>query len=67
VLGLNPEKHPTISEVNRAYRKTALKVHPDKGGDLIEVILKKNISLWLLCYFICECYIKLILYFVKQK
>ncbi len=36
-LGLSSDKSPTISELNRAYRKAALKVHPDKGGDMIEV------------------------------
>jgi curved DNA-binding protein CbpA len=36
-LGLSSDKSPTISELNRAYRKAALKVHPDKGGDMVEV------------------------------
>lgn len=36
-LGLNIDDNPTSSDVNRAYRKAALKCHPDKGGDLDEV------------------------------
>lgn len=37
VLGLDISVNPSLSEINRAYRKAALKVHPDKGGDLAEV------------------------------
>lgn len=36
-LGLNIDDNPSSSDVNRAYRKAALKCHPDKGGDLDEV------------------------------
>jgi curved DNA-binding protein CbpA len=39
ILGLNMFANPSLSEINRAYRKAALKVHPDKGGDLAEVQL----------------------------
>ena len=37
LLGLSMKDNPTTSEINRAYRKAALRVHPDKGGDLAEV------------------------------
>jgi len=37
ILGLDIKAMPTMSEINRAYRKSALKVHPDKGGDKAEV------------------------------
>lgn len=37
LLGLNIDDNPSASEVNRAFRKAALKCHPDKGGDLDEV------------------------------
>lgn len=36
ILKLDPANHHTSSEINRAYRKAALKSHPDKGGDLAE-------------------------------
>ena len=36
-LGLVAANNPTAAEINRSYRKAALKVHPDKGGDLAEV------------------------------
>eukprot|EP01039_Chlorochromonas_danica_P004458 gene4458-4883_t len=35
-LGLSITAKPTTAEVNRAYRKAALRAHPDKGGDLTE-------------------------------
>lgn len=36
LLELDIEDNPTASQINRAYRKLALKVHPDKGGDILE-------------------------------
>eukprot|EP01038_Epipyxis_sp_PR26KG_P007064 gene7064-9642_t len=36
ILGLNPRDNPPLAEINRSYRKAALKSHPDKGGDLHE-------------------------------
>jgi curved DNA-binding protein CbpA len=36
-LGLDPDDEPTLAQINRAYRKAALKSHPDKGGDIAEV------------------------------
>lgn len=33
IFGLNMADNPTASQINRAYRKTCLKCHPDKGGD----------------------------------
>ena len=32
-LNLDPAKNPTSKEIDRAYKKAALKAHPDKGGD----------------------------------
>jgi curved DNA-binding protein CbpA len=37
LLGLKREDTPSSSDVNRAYRKAALKCHPDKGGELDQV------------------------------
>jgi hypothetical protein len=34
LLGLDINSHLTSADVNRAYRKKALKSHPDKGGDI---------------------------------
>jgi curved DNA-binding protein CbpA len=36
IFGLKMEDNPTASVINRAYRKTCLKCHPDKGGDANE-------------------------------
>lgn len=36
IIGLNMADNPTSSQINRAYRKTCLKCHPDKGGDASE-------------------------------
>ncbi len=33
IFGLHEYDEPTLSVVNKAYRKAALKAHPDKGGD----------------------------------
>ena len=33
IFGLKMSDNPTTSQINRAYRKTCLKCHPDKGGD----------------------------------
>ena len=32
-MNLNPEDNPTTKQIDRAYKKAALKAHPDKGGD----------------------------------
>eukprot|EP00520_Triparma_pacifica_P018209 CAMPEP_0118658674 /NCGR_PEP_ID=MMETSP0785-20121206/14698_1 /TAXON_ID=91992 /ORGANISM="Bolidomonas pacifica, Strain CCMP 1866" /LENGTH=567 /DNA_ID=CAMNT_0006551715 /DNA_START=717 /DNA_END=2416 /DNA_ORIENTATION=- len=32
-LKLNPNDNPTIKQIDRAYKKAALRAHPDKGGD----------------------------------
>jgi hypothetical protein len=34
LLGLNEKDNPNLSIINRAYRRLALKAHPDKGGDI---------------------------------
>lgn len=36
IFGLDVAENPTTSQLNRAYRKTCLKCHPDKGGDVNE-------------------------------
>jgi curved DNA-binding protein CbpA len=36
-LGLDMSENPNASQINRAYRKAALKCHPDKKGDPAEV------------------------------
>ena len=36
MLSLNPEDNPSVSDINRAYRRAALVKHPDKGGDIDE-------------------------------
>eukprot|EP01031_Cornospumella_fuschlensis_P024488 gene24488-29597_t len=36
LLGLASSAQPNAAEVNRAYRKAALRSHPDKGGDLAQ-------------------------------
>ena len=36
LLGLSMDDEPDLATVNKAYRKAALKVHPDKGGDIAE-------------------------------
>jgi hypothetical protein len=35
-LGLNEEDEPDLSAVTKAYRKTALRLHPDKGGNIAD-------------------------------
>eukprot|EP01035_Chromulina_nebulosa_P017305 gene17305-22842_t len=35
-LDLDPDSNPSANEINKAYRKKALVVHPDKGGDMKE-------------------------------
>jgi preprotein translocase subunit Sec63 len=37
IFSLKKDDNPSMSDVNRAYRKACLKCHPDKGGDLDEV------------------------------
>lgn len=37
LLGLNMKDNPDAAEISRAYRKKALRCHPDKGGDMLEV------------------------------
>jgi curved DNA-binding protein CbpA len=37
LLGLKMSENPSASDINRAYRKAALKCHPDKGGELDQV------------------------------
>lgn len=39
LLGLDINDQPDAAEINRAYRKKALRCHPDKGGDMLEVRL----------------------------
>lgn len=41
-LNLDKNENPTTSQINRAYRKAALKSHPDKGGSVDEVISSLN-------------------------
>ena len=36
-LNLNKDEATTASQINRAYRKAAIKSHPDKGGNVEEV------------------------------
>lgn len=43
ILGLQSNDNPSASDINRAYRKAALKVHPDKGGDIVEVFKLNNV------------------------
>lgn len=38
LLGLKESDNPSPADVSRAYRKKALKCHPDKGGDMAEVM-----------------------------
>ena len=33
LLGLNPDNHPSADDIRRAYRRLALRHHPDRGGD----------------------------------
>ena len=37
LLGLNIEDNPSVNEISKAYRRSALRNHPDKGGDLATV------------------------------
>ena len=32
-LNLDPASNPTLKQIDRAYKKAALRAHPDKGGD----------------------------------
>lgn len=32
-LNLDPVSSPTLKQIDRAYKKAALRTHPDKGGD----------------------------------
>ncbi len=36
LLGLSEEDEPSVSDISRAYRRAALKAHPDKGGNMAQ-------------------------------
>lgn len=37
LLGLSEEDDPSVADISRAYRRAALKAHPDKGGNMAQV------------------------------
>ena len=38
ILNISQNEELTINSLNKAYRKAALKTHPDKGGSVDEVL-----------------------------
>ena len=62
-LGLDKSAPYTSSTLNRAYRKAALKNHPDKGGDVDSVSLYSDVVLYCegvlmvlyACLYVCLC------------
>ncbi len=39
LLGLSEEDEPSVSDISRAYRRAALKAHPDKGGNMAQACI----------------------------
>ena len=45
-LGMERDSSYTLTELNKCYRKAALKNHPDKGGDVEAVRVLQDIILY---------------------
>lgn len=43
-LNLKPDEEMTMSLISKAYRRSALKAHPDKGGDIKQVCILNYVS-----------------------